>query len=106
MKRVKVLTMLQEICFLVFISYSVVAVAPSINTPKYSNDLTILIISFLSSVEINKVNPFPALTALFPFIFYQSLSIAFEAKLLANSGKVSLAKEIATFASASFGYFC
>ena len=55
-------------------------------------DFMILIVSFISSFEINKINPFPALTALFPIIFLSNLFIAFEAKLLANPGKLSLAK--------------
>ena len=54
----------------------------------------ILIISFISSFEINKVNPFPALTAPFPLMFLSILFIAFEAKLLTNTNKLSLAKEI------------
>ena len=62
----------------------------------------ILIISFISSFEINKVNPFPAPTALFPLIFLSNLFIAFEVKLLTNPGKLSLAKGIAIFVSAFF----
>ena len=48
-------------CF--FISSFTVSVTPLINTFEYSNDYMILIISFISSFEISKVNPFPALTA-------------------------------------------
>ena len=55
----------------------------------------ILIISSISSFKINKVNPFHALTASFPLIFLSNLFIAFEAKLLTNPGKLSLAKGIA-----------
>ena len=55
----------------------------------------ILIISFISSFEINKVNPFLALTAPFPPIFLSNLFIAFGAKLLTNPGKLSLARGIA-----------
>ena len=62
----------------------------------------ILIISFISLLEINKVNPFLALTAPFPFIFFSNLFITFEVKLLTNAGKLSLAKGIATFVSAFF----
>ena len=62
----------------------------------------ILIISFISSFEINKVNPFRALTAPFPLIFHSSLFIAFEVKLLTNPIKLSLAKAIAIFVSAFF----
>ena len=87
-------------CF--FISCFTVLVTPSINTPESPNDFMILIISFISSFEINKVNPFPALTALFPRIFLSNLLIAFEVKLLTNSGKLFLAKGIAMFVSAFF----
>ena len=103
MKWLKVLTKLQEICLLVFfISSFTVSVTPSNNTPDSSNDFMILITSFISLFEINKVNPFPALTTLFPLIFLSNLFIAFEVKLLTNPGKLSLAKEIAIFVSAFF----
>ena len=46
---------------------------------------------------MNKVNPFTALTTLFPLIFLSHLFIAFEVILLTNPGKLSLAKQIATF---------
>ena len=62
----------------------------------------ILIISFISSFEINKVNPFPTLTVPFPLIFLSNLLIALEVKLLTNPGKLSLDKGIATFVSAFF----
>ena len=62
----------------------------------------ILIISFISSFEINKVNPFLALTAPFPLIFHSNLFIAFEVKLLTNPGKLFLVKRIAKFASEFF----
>ena len=62
----------------------------------------ILIISFLSSFKINKVNLFPALTAPFPVIFLWNLFIPFEVKLLTNPDKLSLAKGVATFVSAFF----
>ena len=52
-------------------------------------------LSFISSFEINKVNPFPALTAPFSLIFLSDLFIAFEAKWLTNPDKLSLAKGIA-----------
>ena len=42
-----------------FVSCFTVSVTPSINTPESSNDFMVLIISFISSLEINKVNPFP-----------------------------------------------
>ena len=62
----------------------------------------ISIISFISSFEINEVNPFPALAAPFSLILLSNLFIAFEATLLTYPGKLSLAKRIATFASVSF----
>ena len=62
----------------------------------------ILIISFISSFKINKVNPFPALTAPFPFIFLLDLFIPFKAKLLTNPGKLSLDKGIAKSVITSF----
>ena len=101
MKQLKVLTKLQEIRLLFFLSFNA-SVTPSINTPRSSNDFMILIISFISSFEINKVNPFPAFTAPFPLIFLSILFIAFEVKLLTNPGKFSLVKEIAMFVSALF----
>ena len=48
------------------------------------------------------MNDFPALTNLFPLIFLSNLFITFEAKFHTNSGKLSPAKVIATFASAFF----
>ena len=87
-------------CFL--ISCSTVSVTPSMNTHESSNDFVILIISFISSFYINKVNPFPAPSAPFPLIFLSNLFIAFEAKLLTNPDKLSLAKGTATFVSAFF----
>ena len=85
-----------------FILYFTVLVTPSINTLKYYSDFVILIISFTSSFEINKVNPFPAPTASSPSIFLSNLFIAFEVKLLTNPGKLPLAKVIAIFFSAFF----
>ena len=76
-----------------FISCFTVSELPSINTFESSYDFMILIIWFISSFEINKVNPFPAQTVPFPFIFPSNLFIAFESKLLTNPGKLSLAKE-------------
>ena len=43
---------------------------------------------------MNKVNPYPALTAPLPLIFLSNLFIAFEAKFLTDAGKVSLTKGI------------
>ena len=62
----------------------------------------ILIISFISSFEINNVNPFSALIAPFLIIFLSNSFIAFEVKLLTNPGKLPLAKEIAMFVIAFF----
>ena len=99
----KILTKLNEICILVFfISCFTISITSSINTPESSNYFMILIISFTSLFEMNKVNPFPALAALFPLIFLSNLFIAFEFEFLTNPGKLSLAKGIATFVSASF----
>ena len=88
--------------FSFFISCFTVSVTPSNNTPESSNDFMILIIPFISLLEINKVNPFSALTAPFPLIFLSSLFIAFEVKLLTNPRKLSLAKGIAMFVSAFY----
>ena len=85
-----------------FISWFTVSVTPSINIPEFSNKLIILIISFISSFEINKANLFPALTVPFPLIFLSNLFIAIEVKLLTNPGKLPLAKGIAIFVSAFF----
>ena len=62
------------------------------NKFESSNDLMILLISFISSFEINKVNPFPALTGPFPLIFLSNVFIEFEGELLTNLGKLSLVK--------------
>ena len=51
--------------------------------------------SFISSFEINKVNPIPALTVPSPRMFLSNLFISFEAKLITNAGKLSLAKGVA-----------
>ena len=93
------LTKLQDIYLLVFF---ISCFTVSIITPKSSNHFMILIVSFTSSFKINKVNPFPAPTAPSPLIFLSNVFIAFDFKLLTNPGKLSLAKEIATFASEFF----
>ena len=69
-----------------------VSVIPSINECEPFDDYIILIISFISSFEKNKVNHFPALTAPFPQIFLSELFIVFEATLLTNAGKLFPAK--------------
>ena len=52
---------------------------------------------FISSFEINKVNPFAAFTAAFkiPLVFLSNIFIAFEVILLTNPGKLFLAEGIA-----------
>ena len=84
-------------CF--FISCFTDSVTLSINAHECSSDFMILTTLVISSFEINKANPFPALTAPFPFIFLSYLFIAFEVKMLTNPGKLSLAKGIAIFVS-------
>ena len=84
------------------ISCFTVLATPLNNTLKSSNNFMISIISFKSSFKRNKINPFPALIAPFPLIFLSNRFIAFEAKLLTNPGKSSLAKGIAIFVSAFF----
>ena len=86
----------------IFISSFTVSVTPLINTPKSSNDFMILIISFISSFKIKEVNPFHALTALFPLICFSNLFIAFEVKLLTNRRKLFFDKDKAMFVSAFF----
>ena len=53
----------------IFISCFSVSIAISIIRPDFSSDLTILIISSLSSFEMNKENLFPALTTPHPVFF-------------------------------------
>ena len=59
----------------------------------------ILMISLISSFEINKENPFLALAASFLLVFLSNLFIASEVKLFNNPGKLSLTKVISTFIS-------
>ena len=86
-------------CF--FISCFTVSVIPSIHSFESSNDFMILIASFISSFEMNKVNSFPAHTAPFLFIFLSNLLIPFEVILYyyTSPGKLSLAKGLATLNS-------
>ena len=86
----------------IFNSSFTVSVTPSINTPEFSNDFIIFIISFVSSFAINRLNPFPTLKALCPLIFLSNLAIAFYVNLLTNPGKLFLAKEIAIFVNTFF----
>ena len=92
----------RNLCSCFFISCFTVSVILSINTFESSNYFIVLIISFISSFEIDKVNSFSVLTAPFPLIFLWGLSITFEVKLFTNLGKLSLAKGIAAFFSAFF----
>ena len=92
----------QNVPYCFFISCFTVLVTSSINTTESSNDFMILIISFISSFEINKVNPFPTLTGPFPLISLSNLFIVFGVELLTNPGKLSLAKGIAMSISAFF----
>ena len=80
-----------------FVSCFTVSVIPSINTFESCNDFMILIISFISSLEKNKRNPFPVPATPFPLAFLSNLFIAFEPKLLTNPGKLSLVRRITTF---------
>ena len=93
---------LQEIRLLFFNLSFTVSVTPSITTPESSNDFMTLVTSFIYLFEINKVNHFPVLATPFPLIFLSNLFIAFEVKLLTNSGKLSLAKRIPMFVGALF----
>ena len=69
-----------------------VSVAPSVNIPYSSIHFTILIISFISSFEMNKINSFSALTTPFRYIFLSNLSNTDEVALVSNLGKISLAQ--------------
>ena len=103
MKTLKVLTKFLETHLLVFfISWFTISATPSVKAPESSNDFMILLISFISILKINKVNPFNALITAFPIIFLSSLFISFKVKLLTNPGKLSLAKGIAMFLGAFF----
>ena len=93
--------MLIKLHFLVFFnSFSIISLVPTVNTLETSNDLMVLIISFISPIEINKVNPLPTLTAPFALIFISNLFIAFEDKFHTNPSKLSLAKGKETFVTA------
>ena len=94
-------------CF--FISCFTVSVTPSINTSAFSSYFMILIILSISSIEINKVNTFPALTVLaptlLPRIFLSILSVTDEVAVVAYCGKIFLAKRTAIFISALVHHF-
>ena len=78
------------------------SVTPTNNELESSNGFMVLIISSISSFEINKLNPFPALTAPFPIIFLSIFLIAFEVKLLTSPGNLFLANRIVSFLSVFF----
>ena len=84
-----------------FILCFTVSVAPSTNKPDFSSDSTIFIISFKPSFEMNKGNPFAAVTALLvaiapcTIVFLIDLSNTYKIALVANLGKTSLAKKTA-----------
>ena len=84
-------------CCFFLISCFTVSVTPSIDTLESSNEFIILIISFISLFGVNKVHPFPALTAPFPLTFLSNLFITFEVKFLTNPGKLFLGKGIVIF---------
>ena len=69
------------------------------NTLGFSIDFMLLIISFISSFKMNKINYFPFLTTPFLLIFLSNSFIAFVSKLLTYPGNLPLAKGIATFIS-------
>ena len=69
----------QEILHLVYFSSFTVSVRPSVDRPESSSDFKILIKLSISSLKMNQVNPFPALTAPRSLIFCSNLSIAAKA---------------------------
>ena len=98
MNQLKVLMKQEDVHLLVFISYFTVSVIPSLNTFQFSNDFMVLIISFISSFEINK----SCSDSSFSTIFLSNLFIAFEVKFLLNLDKLSrlnVARGAATFVS-------
>ena len=104
MKRRKGLARLQDVSLLLLFFFLCFtdSVTPTNNKLECSNGFLVLIISSISSFEINNFNPFPALTAPFPIIFLSIFLIAFEVKLLTNQGKLFLANGIVSFLSAFF----
>ena len=70
-----------------FISFFTVSLAPAVKR-LYFSSTSVLIISSISSVEVNKVNPFPAVTSPLPLIFFPKLffafAVAFATKFQAN----------------------
>ena len=79
------------------ISNVTVSVAPSISKPNFCSNSAHLLLWCSSSFEINKVNPFSALTASYPLIFLSNLSNTDEFALDANLGKTPLAKGRASY---------
>ena len=52
----------------------------------------VLMILSINSFEMNRLNPFPTLTAPYPLIFHSVLSNMDEVALVTKLGKTSLAK--------------
>ena len=92
----------KEICLFVFCFTFTVSVTPGFNAPRTFNNLMILVISFISSFQINIVNAFPALAASFLLIIFLNFFLVFEVKSLTNPDKLSLDKRIAIFLSVLF----
>ena len=83
-----------------FISCFIVSLIPSINTPKFSSDFTILIVSSIFSFEMAKVIAFPALYDSSPTLFlWIPPSIAEADTIVANSTSTFLAEGTAAFIS-------
>ena len=93
----------EELHFLLLflVSFFTASTVPSISRPDFFSDFTIVIISFMSSFEKNKVNHFLTRMAPRPLIFLSSLSNIDKVHLFANFVKVSLAKVTGRFVSAS-----
>ena len=76
--------------------------APSINRLDFSRDSNILIISSISSFDIRKLNPIPALRVSCPLYFLSNLSNIGEIALVVDLGNTSLAKETTNSISAFY----
>ena len=84
--------------------YFTVLITPSIKRTDFYSGFTISIMSSLSLFEVNKNYLFPTFTSPFPVFFpnlYSTFEVAFEAMLLNNRVKTSLAKRTARFVTAS-----
>ena len=62
------------------------------NRPEFPSDFMILVVSSISSFEMNKVNPVSALTAHHLLIFLSTFSVTEEGALVANLDKTFLTK--------------